>query len=83
MKDPKWMGTFPSNVHWDEHSEYMYFNYNPEGNPADSLYRIAVGKKAIEKVNWKAQKEQLPANGTYNATKTVKGFYAEKYFKNL
>ena len=51
MKDPKWMGNFPSNVRWDEQGKHILFNYNPEGNPSDSLYKIAVSKTdQIEKV---------------------------------
>lgn len=32
-------------------------------------------------MNWKAQKEQLPANGTYNATKTLKVFTQKNILK--
>ena len=28
MKDPKWMGTFPSDIQWDEKGQFVYFKYN-------------------------------------------------------
>ena len=40
MRDPKWMGTFPAAHFWSSDSKQIYFSYNPEKNPADSLYKI-------------------------------------------
>ncbi len=40
MRDPKWMGTFPAAHFWSSDSKQIYFNYNPEKNPTDSLYKI-------------------------------------------
>ena len=40
MQDPSWMGTFPSDIRWGEDSESIYFTYNAEKDPADSLYKI-------------------------------------------
>jgi dipeptidyl aminopeptidase/acylaminoacyl peptidase len=41
MQDPKtWIGTSPSNVYWSEDGERIYFNWNPETNPSDSLYYV-------------------------------------------
>ena len=50
MQDTDWMGTFPSSVKWGIQSENIYFNYNPDRNPADSLYRINIKnpKKILE-----------------------------------
>ncbi len=42
MQDPKWMGTFPSDVHWDISSEHIFFDYNPEKHPADSVYVVNI-----------------------------------------
>ncbi|MCH7400351.1 prolyl oligopeptidase family serine peptidase [Belliella kenyensis] len=74
MQDPKWMGNFPSSVSWDEQGKNIYFNYNPEGNPADSLYKIninATGK--IEKVSLEEQKKQVPrfTNSNLNQSKKL------------
>ncbi len=73
MQDPKWMGTFPSEIKWDDHSEFIYFNYNRDNDPTDSLYRIAINRPIIiEKVKWKTEKELIPFNGNYNTNKTQK-----------
>lgn len=73
MQNPKWMGTFPSEIKWDDQSTHIYFNYNRDNDPSDSLYRIALNNKnVIEKVNWKTQKELVPFGGNYNNNKTQK-----------
>ena len=72
MKDPKWMGTFPSNVKWAENGGTLYFNYNLQEDPSDSLYKIQLN--APEKIVKVGQKEikTLTFNGTYNKDKSAK-----------
>lgn len=73
MQDPKWMGTFPSNIEWNEHSDAIYFDYNKDNDPADSLYRISLkSQNTIEKVNWREEKNRVPNRGSYNASKSKK-----------
>lgn len=73
MQDPKWMGTFPSNVKWDQNSSAIYFNYNRDNDPSDSLYRIRLANtKTIEKVTWTEEKNIDFARGTYDKAKTKK-----------
>src|SRR5690606_40586383 len=73
MQDPKWMGTFPSEIKWDDNSEAIYFNYNKDNDPSDSLYRIKMNaKNSIEKVHWSEEKNIQFAGGNYNASKTKK-----------
>ena len=73
MQDPQWMGTFPSEISWGANSENIYFMYNPDGNPADSLYKINIKHpEKILPVDWKAQKELLPQNGDFNDKRTKK-----------
>ncbi|MCH7399496.1 S9 family peptidase [Belliella sp. DSM 107340] len=75
MKDPKWMGNFPSNVNWDDQGKHILFNYNPEGNPSDSLYKIAVNKTgAIEKVSLEEQRQFIPRFANSNKDQTKKIF---------
>lgn len=82
MQDPKWMGTFPSDIKWDDQSNYIYFNYNPENDPVDSLYRIAINKpNKIEKVNRKTQKKLIPFSGNYNRDKTQKVYVKDNKLK--
>ncbi|MBJ7880954.1 S9 family peptidase [Gelidibacter salicanalis] len=73
MQDPQWMGTFPSNIKWDQNSSAIYFDYNKDGDPADSLYRIRLkNSKSIEKVSWTEEKDTDFARGTYNKAQTKK-----------
>ena len=57
MRHPNWMGTFPSRHYWSANSQQIYFNYNPEKNRADSLYKIdaVAGAEAI-RVPWSEEK---------------------------
>ena len=76
MQDPAWMGTFPSSIRWGEDSKTIYFRYNLEQDPADSLYKIAVNNLgSIEKVHFKEEQE-LPSSGDYNNNRSKK-VYAE------
>ena len=73
MQDPSWMGTFPSNISWGPHSDYIYFHYNPENNPSDSLYRVSVKNPGkIEKVQWQDEKELIPEYGEFNKARSKK-----------
>ncbi|HSI78385.1 MAG TPA: prolyl oligopeptidase family serine peptidase, partial [Lunatimonas sp.] len=74
MQDTKWMGTFPSQVRWDEHSGYIYFNYNKDKDPEDSLYRIAIKSKNLEKVSWSDERDLPSFSGVYNVDKSRKAF---------
>lgn len=82
MQDPKWMGTFPSDIKWDDNSEFIYFNYNRDNDPTDSLYRIAIKKpNVIKKVNWEKEKELVPFNGNFNNKKTLKLYTKDNTLK--
>lgn len=82
MQDPQWMGTFPTNIQWDDHSNYIYFNYNLDKDPADSLYRIAINNPTkIEKVHWKTQRDMVPFGGNYNRNKTQKLYVKDNTLK--
>lgn len=38
MRDPKWIGTSPSNIFWSPDNQRIYFDWNPDQEPSDSLY---------------------------------------------
>src|SRR5476649_2025581 len=40
MRDPKWMGTQPTNVSWSEDSKKITFTWNPENKGRDAQYTI-------------------------------------------
>ncbi|GMQ28551.1 S9 family peptidase [Algoriphagus confluentis] len=57
MRDPKWMGTFPSSLSWSEDGKTIYFQYNLANDPADSLYKLDLDKASTPvKVSLEEQK---------------------------
>lgn len=73
MQDPSWMGTFPSDIRWDEDSESIYFQYNADNDPSDSLYKIDLDNTdRTEKLSWQEKKQLIPFYGSYNKSKTKK-----------
>jgi dipeptidyl aminopeptidase/acylaminoacyl peptidase len=73
MRDPRWMGVSPSGIFWSDDSRRVYFNWNPERHPGDSLYSIATNGPAPQKVE-AVQRRALPGRGVYNALRTQKVF---------
>ncbi len=69
MRDPKmWIGTSPSDITWADDSKTVYFNWNPDKNPSDSLYAYSLAGQKISKVA-PAERRKLPGkNGFYNRT---------------
>jgi dipeptidyl aminopeptidase/acylaminoacyl peptidase len=59
MQDPEWMGNFPSNVEWSLDSKRVFFNYNPENNPSDSVYTIEIKKPELIQKADKFQKRLI------------------------
>lgn len=71
MRDPKWIGTSPSNVFWSNDSKSVFFNWNPENKLADSLYNYAIAGGEPQKAGfYEAQKINALNNAVYNSTNT-------------
>ena len=72
MRDPKWIGSSPSNVVWSADGKKLFFSWNPGNATADSLYYITEQNKIPVKAT-PAQKQQLlPANNVvHNKLKTA------------
>lgn len=73
MHDPKtWVGTSPSAIYWGEDSKTIYFDWNPDANPGDSLYQYQLTDKKTTKVT-SADRRALPTErGVYNRLHTLK-----------
>lgn len=55
MQDPaSWIGTSPHGVQWASSGQEIFFNWNPEGNPGDSLYRYSLKTEKIEEASDRA-----------------------------
>ncbi|MCH2446742.1 MAG: prolyl oligopeptidase family serine peptidase [Candidatus Marinimicrobia bacterium] len=77
MEDPKWIGISPSNVHWSEDGKWIYFNWNPDGDISDSLYKVSPNGGKPQKVSPK-ERQLLPSRyGDYS-----KDWMKKVYAKN-
>jgi len=77
MRDPKWIGVAPSNPYWSEDGKQLYFSWNPEKNPGDSLYTVSLTNRIPQKVS-AASRRMMPArNGAY-----TRNFGRKVYEKN-
>src|SRR6218665_2998767 len=72
MRDPKWMGTQPSGPVWAADGKTVYFNWNPDNAPADSLYYISADNKKPVKATVEQKQNLLSANSlVYNTNRTA------------
>jgi dipeptidyl aminopeptidase/acylaminoacyl peptidase len=86
MRDPKWMGTFPSSHSWSEDSKSIYFRYNLEQDPSDSLYKIELSSPSkISKVHWPEEKSLRKELSTFNADQSLRLYRENKtiYLQDL
>ncbi len=72
MRDPKWIGSSPSGISWSNDGNNLFFNWNPDNAPADSLYLINPSNKVPVKATVE-QKTALNVQGTnnYNQSRTA------------
>jgi dipeptidyl aminopeptidase/acylaminoacyl peptidase len=72
MRDPRWIGTSPSNPNWSPDSRILYFSWNPDKNIADSIYYITRENKNPVKLNTQQRQALLYDNSvTYNLNRTA------------
>lgn len=72
MRDPKWIGSSPSNPFWSQEDKVLYFSWNPENGPGDSLYSITTNNRRPSRVDaLKAQQVGSTGNYIYNANNTA------------
>jgi dipeptidyl aminopeptidase/acylaminoacyl peptidase len=72
MRDPKWMGTSPGGLQWSFDGQYLFFNWNPENKPADSLYFITKDNKTPQKASITQRQGLLTENNvTYNQSRNA------------
>lgn len=79
MRDPLWMGTFPSSAFWSDDSQTIYFRYNLEKDPADSLYKLELAdKKSISKVGWKELKTNERNEENFNTDRSLRVYQRDR-----
>ena len=72
MGDPKWIGASPSNPFWDADGSRLYFDWNPENAPSDSLYYITPKNKTpIKAIAADKQNVVADYNAIYNLDRSA------------
>lgn len=86
MRDPKWIGTSPSNVYWSADGNSLYFNWNPDNATSDSLYFITLANHNPVKVSLQQRRNIVPDNSTsWNTSRTASVYTKDGdiFFKDL
>ena len=78
MRDQKWIGTSPSNPYWSADGRYLFFSWNPEKAPADSLYYISLTDRTPRKAGTDMRQNNASFNNIiYNTAKTTYAYVKE------
>ncbi|WP_255547677.1 prolyl oligopeptidase family serine peptidase [Mucilaginibacter sp. dw_454] len=72
MRDPKWMGVAPSNIHWSDDSKKLYFNWNPNSTDRDELFAVTPASTKPTKIGIDEQRTFTTENGEWNKIHTQK-----------
>lgn len=73
MRDPLWMGTFPSEPEWSDDSKRIFFYYNADKDPADSLYKINLDRPSqIQKVHWPEEEAMQRNRASFNSDESLR-----------
>lgn len=86
MRDPKWIGSSPSNPYWSIDGNYLYFNWNPGNAPADSLYYITKDNRTPVKATVEQRQNILtPFSVKWNMEHTAYVYSQDGdiFFKNI
>lgn len=73
MREPRiWLGTSPTNITWSDDSQTIYFDWNPDKNLSDSLYRYRLADQKISKV-LQTERKTMPSGKTgFNRSRTCR-----------
>lgn len=74
MRDPKWMGTAPTNYRWSADSKTVFFTWNPENKDKDQPYQVSVLTNKPIVAEETAADKAAPINYVYNKDKSL-GMY--------
>ncbi len=85
MRDPKWIGTSPSNPYWS-HNGYLFFNWNPDSKTSDSLYFVSPTNPIPQKASHSMQQKNVAEDALiYNTDRTAYTYALDGdiYFGNV
>src|ERR1051325_5092365 len=85
IRDPKWIGTSPSNVYWSADGNSLYFNWNPDNGAADSIYSITLADHKPSKVPQQRQNIIPDYTATWNTNRNALVFTKDGdiFFRDL
>ena len=85
MRDPRWIGTSPSNIYWSGDGNCLYFNWNPESAPSDSIYFITLADHKPTKASPQRQNIIPDYNTAWNTSRTAYVFPkdGDLFYKDL
>lgn len=69
MRDPKWIGTSPSRINWSVDGKYLFFAWNPDKAPSDSIYYTTPAGAAPQKTTIQFRRQQVN-QVRYNSQRT-------------
>jgi dipeptidyl aminopeptidase/acylaminoacyl peptidase len=72
MRDPKWIGLLPSEFTWSDDSKKLYFNWNYELAPLDSIFSISPGNTTPQKVSLDERRAMPAGDAQWNKNHTLK-----------
>lgn len=70
MRDPKWIGVSPTNIQWDESSNAIYFNWNPQKANRDELFSIRVSDIIPKKASADAEQKLNDSQFIYSKNRS-------------
>src|SRR5918993_2282357 len=72
MRDPKWIGTSPSNPYWSADGKYLFFSWNPDKSDDDSLYYITPADRTPRKAGIELRQNTVTSQAIkYNLRKNA------------
>ena len=85
MRDPKWMGTAPTNYRWSADSKTIFFSWNPENKEKEQPYMANVLRNKPMATDDKNIEKEIGENYSYNKDRSL-GLYekgGDIYFFNF
>ncbi len=86
MRDPKWIGSSPSNPNWSADGKYLFFDWNPDNADDDSLYYITPTNNIPVKADYDTRQNRVLAQTPDYNTKRNAYVYAKSgdvYYTDL
>lgn len=86
MQDPKWIGASPSSPYWSVNSDTLFFSWNPDNAPSDSLYYITIKNTSPQKATVEQKQKVLRTQAVqYNQARTayVYSMDGDIYYQSL